>query len=263
MTMPMRLTLTALLACILPGLAPAQTAFDSALRLVDSLYSAGSYAQAELEARRLLENDLLSDSLRIASEQWVAFSLVAQEKTSLAKEHFLAILRRQPSHELDPILTSPKILAVFNDARATYLAARGQEPDSSLASAGRPMEGITFRTIVFPGWEQWYHGRTPTGPILVGAGVATLGSAITMAFLRKSAHQDYLAATEPADIESKYNTYNGYAKAESYCFAAFAVVYLLSEIDVFTHTPAVAISAVPVGGSSAAGSGLKITFSLP
>jgi hypothetical protein len=259
----LRLLLICLLMCLLAGLAPAQTSVDSTLRHVESLYSAGAYAQAELEARRVLESDLLSDSVWISAEQWVAFSLVAQGKTALAKEHFLGILRRQPSHELDPILTSPKILAVFNDARATFLAQRAQEVDSSLIREASVPTGVTFRTIVFPGWEQWYHGRTPIGPIFVGAGVATLGSGIALAFLRKSAHKDYLAATAPDDIEAKYNTYNRYAKAESYCFAAFAVVYLLSEIDVIMHNSPVTLAPSIPAGASVAGTGVKLMYALP
>jgi len=258
----MRIFVVCLLAWFLPGLSPAQTAIDSTFRVIDSLYNAGSYSAAELESRRMLENPLLSDSLRIAAEQRIAFSLVAQEKPALAKEHFLAILRRDPSHELDPILTSPKILAVFNDARATYLAARSQEMDSSLVSKSRTPAGITFRTVVFPGWEQWYHGRTPLGPILVGAGVATLGAGIALAFMRKSAHRDYLAATVPEDIEAKYDTYNKYSKAESVCFIAFAAVYVLSEIEVFMHDSAVTISPVS-SGSPVGGSGLRLSLALP
>lgn len=262
MTVMTRLTLICLFLSLLAGLAHAQTAVDSTLRLVDSLYTAGSYAPAELEARRMLENDLLNDSLRIAAEQWVAFSLVAQGKTALAKEHFLSILRRQPSHELNPILTSPKILAVFNDARATFLASRAQEAEASSVTVSVPPAGVTFRTIVFPGWEQWYHGRTTIGPLFAGAGAAALGSGITLAFLRKSAREDYLAAKTPEDIDAKYDKYNNYAKAESYCFAAYAVIYLLSEIDVFTHDSAVGISPAPIQ-SPAIGSGLKVMFALP
>jgi hypothetical protein len=262
----MRTTIRLLVICVLmrllTGLSPAQTAVDSTLRVVDSLYKAGAYAAAELQARRMLENDLLSDSLRLAAEQWVAFSLVAQEQPALAKEHFLSILRRQPSHDLDPVLTSPKILAVFNDARATYFAERSQETDSSLGNPIRPPKGITFRTIVFPGWEQWYHGRIPLGPILVGAGVATLGSAVALAFMRKSAHQDYLAATFPEDIEAKYDRYNRYAKAESICFSAFAVVYVLSEIEVFVHNSAISVSPVSYG-SPVSASGLRLSVALP
>ena len=125
-----------------------------------------------------------------------------------------------------------------------------------------PAEGITFRTIVFPGWEQWYHGRTTVGPLFVGAGVAALGSGIALAFLRKSAHEDYLAATTPEDIEAKYTTYSGYAKAESYCFVAFAAVYLISEIDVFMHHSPVTFSPASLK-SPVAGGGLKVMFALP
>ena len=258
-----RIALVGILLCLLGGAALAQGSVDSTLRLVESLYTAGSYAQAELEGRRLLENDLLGDSVWTAAEQWVAFSLVAQEKPALAREHFLAILHRHPSHELDPVLTSPKILAVFNDARATYLASITRGADSSRAAEVHPAAGTTFRTIIFPGWEQWYHGRTPIGPIFAGAGVATLGAGITMAFLRKSAHQDYLAATTPDDIESKYNRYNKYARAESYCFAAFAAVYLLSEIDVFlNNSPVTVVPSVPVG-STVTGGSVKISYVLP
>jgi len=98
--------------------------------------------------------------------------------------------------------------------------------------------------------------------LFVGAGIATLGSGITLAFLRKSAHEDYLAATTPEDIEAKYNTYNRYVKAESYCFAAFAVVYLLSEIDVFMHDSPVTLVPAP-RKSPVDGGGLKVMFALP
>jgi hypothetical protein len=242
MTDLMRFVLLSFLCCLLAGSGSAQTSVDSTFRLIDSLYNAGSYSLAELEARRLQENDLVNDSLHTAAEQWIAFSLVAQERIAQAKEHFVAILRRHPSHELDPILTSPKIRAVFNDARATILAARAQESDTLSAPAVKGRGGITFRTIVFPGWEQWYQGRPIVGPLFAGAGAATLGSAITLAFLRKSAHNKYLSATTRVDIEARYDTYNRYARAENFFFAAFAAVYLLSEIDVFLHTSAVTIS---------------------
>lgn len=262
MIVQMRLTILCLFLCLPVGRMSAQTAADSMLRQIDSLYSAGSYSSAELEARRFLENDLLSDSLRVAGEQWVAFSLVAEGKSALAKEHFLAILRRRPSHELDPVLTSPKILAVFNDARATYLAMRAQEADGASLPVDGKAGGVTFRTIVFPGWEQWYHGRNTIGPLFAGTGLLTLGSGFAMVFLRKSAHEAYLAATLPEEIQSKYDKYNRYAKAEGYCFAAFAVVYLLSEIDVFLHDSPVSVSPAPES-TPVAGDGLKIMLSLP
>jgi hypothetical protein len=243
MTSMIRQGLLALLLVFLTTGSRAQSSIDSTLQSVESLYSAGSYAQAELEGRRLLEHELLNDSVRVTAEQWVAFSLVAQGRPALAKEHFLNILRRKPSYEPDPILTSPKILTVFNEARAAFRSAPPQQAGgTSTQENALPASGVTFRTIVFPGWEQLYHGRTAAGTAFLAGGIATLGTGITLEFMRSAAHKDYLAATTPEEIESTYNTYNRISKAEMWAFAAFAAVYVASEIDVFLNSAPVSLS---------------------
>jgi hypothetical protein len=237
--------------------ASAQISPDSSLQLVGRLYATGSYAQAELEARRLLEHDLPGDSVKNLAEQWVAFALVAQGRTASAKEHFARILRRQPAYDLDPVLTSPKILSVFNEARATVRA-------SKPASAATPTDhfgGITYRTLLFPGWEQLYQGRTRSGTIFLGAGIATLGTGIVLEFVRADARDKYLAATSPDEIEKKYKTYNRVRTAEIWAFAAFGAVYLASEIDVFTNSPSVSV-ALRTTGPPSQGGGLLLTLSI-
>jgi hypothetical protein len=255
-----QITVVLLCACLMVGNTRGQSSVDSTLRVVESLYASGAYSVAELEARRFLENDLLSDSLRVLAEQWVAFSLVAQGKPGLAKDHFTEILRRRPTHELDPVLTSPKILIVFNEARTAFRAEQSAPRDTSAVRTAANAGSVTFRTIVFPGWEQWHDGRTNVGVLFGGAGILTLGGGIVFEFLRSAARKEYLAATDPDDIASKYQTYNRYAKAEVYAFAAFAVVYLASEIDVFLqHTP-VSVTASARSGSPVL-SGVELTFS--
>jgi hypothetical protein len=220
----------------------AQSSTDSVLVMVESLYASGAYANAELEARRLMEHPLLSDSVHVLAEQWIAFALVAQGKPILAKEHFTRILRRRPEHELDPVFTSPKILVVFNEARAAVRARRGSEIDSSSIRLVPDSHPITFRAMLFPGWEQLHQGRTTKGAIFFGAGVATIGTGIVMEFLRSSARNNYLSASTTDEIESRYQTYDRYYKAETFAFVAFAVVYLASEIDVFTSDSPVSLS---------------------
>src|SRR3972149_4979998 len=89
-----------------------QQQVDSTLGNIQALYEKGSYLSAEVESRRLLEGRLRRPSFRIAAEQSLAFCLVAQNNNSAAAGHFLAILELDSSYTLDPILTSPKILAV-------------------------------------------------------------------------------------------------------------------------------------------------------
>lgn len=208
---------------------------DSTLSAANRLYNAGSYESAELTARRLMEQGPLADSVRIEAERIIGFSLVAEGKNDLAREHFESILATNPSFALDPILTSPKILTVFQEARLHSDAAR--KGKTVVDKKDRPaFSDVTFRTILFPGWEQYHQGRTDVGLVLGGAGVLTLGSALTFEILRAPARRDYLAATQSADISGKYNIYNRYYRGEVYSFIAFAIVYIASEFDVFMNT---------------------------
>jgi hypothetical protein len=101
-----------------------------------------------------------------------------------------------------------------------------------------PIEGdsssISYRTILFPGWEQLHIGRKTSGAIFLGFGIVTLGSGITFEFLRSNARQDYLNEKNPLEITGKYKTYNLYYKAEIASFVVFAITYIASEIDIFT-----------------------------
>ncbi len=208
---------------------------DSTLRAANRLYNAGSYESAELMARRLIEQGPKTDSIRIEADRIIAFSLVAEGKPDMAREHFKLILSMNPSFELDPILTSPKILTVFAEAKLHSAAVR--KASTAANKEDKPaLSDITFRTILFPGWEQYHQRRINTGLVLAGAGVLSLGSAITFEILRAPARRDYLAATQPADIASQYIIYNRYYRGEVYSIIAFAAVYIASELDVFLNS---------------------------
>ncbi len=211
---------------------------DSVLSVIESAYSNGQFLNAELEARRLLESEGLSDSAEVQTEKWIAFALIAQGKTVSARERFLSMLLKDETFELDRMLTSPKILTVFNEARARFIALRNSFSADSVKYSGmnghKAVPSVSIRTILFPGWEQIHQGREGIGYAFLGAGAVTLSSGILFEYLRSDARQQYLSAAAPSDISAKYDTYDTYRKAEIYSFAAFAAVYILSEIDVFT-----------------------------
>ena len=125
---------------------------DSTFLSIESLFESGSYVNAEVEARRLAEIHTLSDSVRVIAEKWIAFSLVAQGKSSLAGDHFALLLKLNPRFELDPILTSPKILAVFNETKSHLTVHVNPEMDTVAVRSFRQSMEVSFRTIIFPGW---------------------------------------------------------------------------------------------------------------
>ncbi|MFA6456954.1 MAG: hypothetical protein WCW40_09045 [Bacteroidota bacterium] len=224
-----------------------QVSADSTLTEIERLYTTGQYLAAELESRRMSEQSGLEDSVKVQLGKWIAFSLIAQGKSMSAKERFVALLTIDENFELDPVLTSPKILSVFNDARVRFISQRKEHPKTGLALDNTEQQSITFRTVLFPGWEQMHQGRTSTGTVFISAGIVTISSGLTFELLRTDARQKYLHATAASDIASKYDAYNSYRKAEMYSFAAFAAVYILSEFDIFTHS---AVSIEPASGQN-------------
>ena len=79
----------------------------------------------------------------------------------------------------------------------------------------------------------------------MGAGLISLSSGILFEVLRSDARNDYLKATTLSEISTTYDSYNTYRKAEIYSFSLFALIYVISEIDVFTNAD---ISVSPVSG---------------
>ncbi|MGA9407268.1 MAG: hypothetical protein WBW71_09065 [Bacteroidota bacterium] len=237
------------LLSVQPALAQSNI-IDSTFRAIESMFDSGAYVNAEVEARRFAEEPNVPDSVRSIAEKWIAFSLVAQGKPSLARDHFVALLKLNPQFELDPILTSPKILAVFDEARAHLSDRVKPEVDTVKVRSLRQSMGISFRTIIFPGWEQLHTNRATAGYLFLGGGIATLGAGIAFDALRSSARSEYLSATTPPLIAAKYSTYNKYYKAEAYAFSAFAVVYLISEIDVLGNANSASLSFESAGPSN-------------
>ncbi len=222
-----------LIAVFAHGACAQEDTTHSTLQAIEVLYNTGSYLSAELEARRLLEFSALNDSVRVAVHKYIAFSLIAQGKSEQAKEHFMSVLKLAPDYDLDPVYTSPKILVIFKETQQLFLSSKEPQKGAVRSPVSIERSAITYRTILFPGWEQLHEERTTTGTLFLGAGITTLGAGIAFEFLRSSARQNYLSETHSSEFNEKYEIYDRYYKAEIISFVAFAVVYAASEIEVF------------------------------
>ncbi len=210
---------------------------DSTVNAVRALYERGAYLSAEVEARRYLEQQTPADSLHVAAEQYLAFALVAQGKPKAAVRHFTAILGIDSTFELDPVYTSPKILASFNEARQSIRSQRYRQPEPAPQILQASDAGVSWRSLVFPGWEQVHQGRDAKGYALIGAGVLAAGLCAAFEIERSNAKSEYLAATTPDQASVRYDRYNRSSKAETYSVIACIAVYLLSEIDAYLFLP--------------------------
>lgn len=223
------------------------TSAESGVNAIRMLYEKGSYSAAEIEARRLLEQPGLSDSLRIAAEQYVSFALVAQGRPKLAVLHFQAILNIDSTFSLDPLYISPKIITALNEAKAIHRAAILKREDQQREANFRASSGgVSWRVAVFPGWEQLHQGRSTKGYLLLGAGAAAAALSIGFEFERSRARQEYLDASSADQATARYDRYNRAWKAEAYSLIALAAIYVYSEIDAIVNLPSSdAISLTP------------------
>jgi hypothetical protein len=210
---------------------------DSTLKAIQAMYEQGFYLSAELEARRLLEHRAITDRQRLLAEQYIAFALVAQNKNASAAEHFLAALAIDSTFSLDPILTSPKILAVFEEAKRKFKPRRNIPSQLLTRFSDPPQRSVSFRTLLFPGWEQLYQGRQTKGYVLLTAGSLSLLSTLYLDVKRRHARDEYLAAATPIEAAERYDRYNAYYKAEYYAGATFLLVFLYSQFDAFLDLP--------------------------
>lgn len=210
---------------------------DSTVKNIQQLYESGSYLAAELESRRLLESKTITDSLRIVAEEYIAFALAAQGKHSSAADHFLIVLSIDKNFDLDPVLTSPKIMNIFNEAKLKFLSQKKSKEDEVLIPQKILTPSVSYRVLLFPGWEQLSQGRTTAGYTLLGAGALSLGIAIYSEVQRSNTRTLYLEATTPELAASRYTRYNNFYKASVYSLSAFAAIYVYSEIDAFINLP--------------------------
>ncbi|MGB9773715.1 MAG: hypothetical protein ACPL4I_06840 [Bacteroidota bacterium] len=199
-----------------------------------NLYSSAMYERAELEARRALSADTtFSPEYRTELEKYLAFSLVAEGRNREAKQHFIEALKLTPDLTLDPVLVSPKIIAVFDAAKGEFKTYQNKPSPPFIP----PTPGVSWRVLVYPGWEQYRQGRTIKGITLAALESALITTTLLLDMRRRSAHEEYLSAMELPDIESKYGTYNRLRKAEIYTAAAAIGVWFYSQLDAFLVLP--------------------------
>jgi hypothetical protein len=217
--------------------AQSATSVDSVLQTVNRLYDNGDYVGAELEARRAMEFSMGNDTVRLEFERIIAFSLVAQEKENSAIEHFIQVLTIDKNYFLDPALTSPKILDVFERAKRSFAATQRIQPEQTAPIVMNEIPSVSYRALLFPGWEQLHQGREAKGYALLGAGILSAGFTVYFDIQRRENRNDYHTAIAPERVSTTYDEYNRSYKAEIYSACAFVLVYLYSEIDAFAFFP--------------------------
>jgi len=229
-----------------PQAALAQTDGTTLLKEIQKAYNELNYTEAEIKARSALENyqDFTSSQLTEVHKT-LALIYYSQNKPTESRRQFEVALSLNPELKLDPLFVSPKILEFYSQIKAEWQLSKQQHNDIQneirYVLVNDPRPSAALRSMILPGWGQVYKSEKRKGLILSGLwGLGIAGSVITH-FARQDAEDKYLAETNPAQIDSRFNSLNKFHKLRNNLLLFSAGVWIFSYIDAILKNKPVSI----------------------
>ncbi len=210
---------------LVPGAASAISAAE-----IQAQYELARYGEVISLGKRTIIEENLDTKEELEIRRLMAFSYVALGLNEDAAEEFAIILSRDPDYTLDPVLTSPKIVSIFESAREIRTRVEVALPeryDNSKAA---------MRSVLLPGLGQIYKGEKEKGILIIASEALLLGATVYCHSEFTDAHRRYLDAIEPSDVTSAYQSYNNWYRARLLAGSAAAAVWLYSHIDAALNT---------------------------
>ena len=204
----------ALLALLVGGAAQAQTV-DPAdrLRAVREATGRLDYPAAEALAREVLgQYEAFSPDQLVEVHTVLGVIVHARNDDVEARRQFEAALSLDPAHTLDPVLVSPKTVALFEAVRAD-LARAAPQPDAAPPALRYVVlpdlrAGAALRSAVLPGWGQFHKNDRGRGwAFAVGVGAAAAGT-VAAHVATAQARARYRDAPTTAAANAAYPAYD-------------------------------------------------------
>jgi tetratricopeptide (TPR) repeat protein len=203
---------------------------------IDTALAAFNYQQADNLIGMALEH---IDSFNYAEQQQVytyaALRKFQQGDQLRAKDYFLRILEIDPNFTLDPVEMSPKIVSFFQITKLEYLEEMNRR--LSLLEQELRYNPVPWRSLVFPGWEQWHRGYHLKASIWAAAGTACLIGTAQAVIRTHDKKNAYLAAQASDEVNALYREYNRLYKSQFYWSYVYLTVWLASHLDALFFTP--------------------------
>jgi tetratricopeptide (TPR) repeat protein len=210
-------------------------------------YNNGEYELAINELETALQYLKQLESVdQVEAYKYFAFSYVALGNKEKAKELFKTALTLNPALILDPATVSPKIIKVFEEAKAEMkLEPTPVEPVIPPKKHGVSKTSALMRSCCVPGWGQMYKGHSGKGKKIMIASGITLGASIFSFVKRESAHNTYLdiePGAPQSEFDDAYDKYKTWHNIAVFSVALFGGVYAYNIYDVFFSKPTAGFS---------------------
>jgi tetratricopeptide (TPR) repeat protein len=250
-----RLTRILLVSFILIGLGFAQTVTRDSLEIMLGKAKNHYYNGEYQSAIRELENALLylrqlKQTDQVEAYKYLAFSYVAFGDRIKAKEQFKNALLLNPELELDPATVSPKIIKVFEEAKAEMAVAPPiTEPVEPVPRKDKEeISGFdaTIRSCCVGGWGQMYRGESSKGKKMMIAWGVTGGATLVTWIIAGKKENDYqdLRSIQPEDYDDAYEQYKLWVNIAAANTIVFLGVHAYNLFDIIFRKPRTSTSMI-------------------
>lgn len=234
----------------------AQTENSGPIQRIVSLYREGRFEDAELEALRVLSRPAGIAPTDLAEVHRVlAFISVAREDRETAVDQFIEGLRLNPHMRLDRVLTSPKILEAYDDARARFerMSLEQRESGARVLEIYRLRYEGGRRSLLLPGWGQLHKGHRTLGTALITA-FSISGAGLIYSHVATLAADDrYHNSNDPDETPDLYRKYQNAWRMRNVFAITAGAVWIYGVLDAFiaepaaTELPDITVSSTPDG----------------
>ncbi len=201
---------------------------------IKNYYRAMNYEQAEQKARDALINyNQFAPAELVELHKYLALINFAQGKIEESKKQFKTALSLKPDLVLSPLYVSPKIIEFLNQVKAEVRSGPGITNEFSVkyVVVKDKRFNASLRSLILPGWGQLYKGEKKKGMVLIALCGVSLGGLLATHVEYNKARQEYVAAEQPFEIQSKYRVYNNYYRARNSMAVFTMALWLYAHID--------------------------------
>lgn len=205
----------------------------------EELYSRGEY----LLIIDFIETTL-SDTVGLDTEERILLlrllgsSYVAVGNTESAKKQFKNMLKLEPDSELDPVSVSPKIVAVFQEAKRELEAEQAISKPETLTTELAPRMpgrnvwlGPAMKSLIVPGLGQFQNGHQRKAYFFLSSEVVSLAGLLASQVKFEEARKAYAGNSDPSKMEALYGNYNTWYLVRNGFVATSIGICVLSSVD--------------------------------
>lgn len=209
---------------------------DSLYQLAQEAYASGDYAGAEFRALKALHDESEIGQWREAElRELLGFVYVARGQRDLALKEFYQVLKLVPSWQLDPLEISPKIVEVFEEARRAYVEWKLRPPAERLSAADLRL-AAAWRSLVLPGWGQFFKGQKVRGTGIAAAQFITLAALAVLQIEVNRQHDSYMEKEGHAAVGA-YDDYTRTWRARNIIGYLAVGIYVAAYLDALYALP--------------------------